>query len=243
MNTDWTPSPRDYLVADVCRMVNRVAANEGWFRQSWQGVEVWQLPEDLIRLQSLVHQVRPRWIIETGTKWGGSAIFFASLLALNGTSGGGVLTVDLAMQPQARHCFATHPLGCRIRAALAGDAASPDIVAQFANLISQEPEPVLVFLDDDHNADHVTSELQHYAPLVTPGSYLIVADTVFSDLAGTPVGASTPKYPDVATSNPRVAVERFLAHASDTFERVTPPCPYGPGNFMDGFLRRRPDVS
>jgi len=239
MSTGWVPSQRDYLIEDLCRTVTRVAANEGWFRQIWQGVDVWQLPEDLVRLQVVIHEIRPRWIIETGTKFGGSAIFFASLLALNGESGGGVLTVDLDLKPEALHCFATHPLGHRVRAALAGDAVDPAILSGFAGFIRQEPGPVLVFLDDDHNADHVERELWAYAPLVTPGSYLIVADTVFAELAGTPVGKPTAKYPDVQTSNPRVALARFLASAGSDFAQVSPPCPYGPGNFPDGFLQRR----
>jgi cephalosporin hydroxylase len=76
-----------------------------------------------------------------------------------------------------------------------------------------------------------------YAPLVSPGSYLIVADTVFQDLAGTPVGTSTEKYPDVANSNPRVAVARFLAERQD-FVRDNRFVGKGMSNFADGFLRR-----
>ncbi len=240
MSEVWLPSARDYLVDDLCRTVIRVAANEGWFRQTWQGVEVWQLAEDLVRLQAVVHAVRPRWIIETGTKFGGSAIFFASLLALNGETRGGVLTVDLDLKAEAVQCFKDHPLGHRVRLALSGNAADPVIVSHFADIIRQEPGSVLVFLDDDHNADHVSGELRCYAPLVTPGSYLIVADTVFSELAGTPVGRSTAKYRDVKTSNPRVALEHFMASHGHDFEQVSAPCPYGPGNFLDGFLKRRP---
>ncbi len=236
----WTPSDRAYLLDDLCRSYARASANEGWFRQSWLGVELWQMPQDILRLQAVVHQARPRWIIETGTKFGGSAIFFASLLALNGEEPGrgGVLTVDLNLRAEALGVFATHPLGSRVRAALEGDAADPTIIATFAQNIAADPGPVLVFLDDDHNAEHVERELAGYAPLVGEGDWLIVADTVFADLHGTLVGQPTDKYPDVRLSNPRVAVERFLA-AHPEFQRVEPPFPYGPGNFPDGFLQRQ----
>jgi cephalosporin hydroxylase len=233
----WAPSERSYLADDLCRTYTRASANEGWFRQSWLGVELWQMPQDILRLQAVVHEARPRWIVETGTKFGGSAIFFASLLALNGEVGGGVLTVDLKLRDEARKVFADHPLGSRVRAALEGDAADSTVIAAFSERISEEPGPVLVFLDDDHNADHVLTELEGYAPLVAEGGWLIVADTVFGDLHGTPVGKPTEKYPDVKRSNPRVAVDRFL-DAHPHFQRVEAPFPYGSGNFLDGFLRR-----
>lgn len=233
----WTPAERDYLLDDLCRTFARASANEGWFRQSWLGVELWQMPQDLVRLQAVVHQARPRWIIETGTKFGGSAIFFASLLALNGEHAGGVLTVDLHLRAAAQAVFAQHPLGSRVIAALQGDAADPAIIATFAEYMATDPGPVLVFLDDDHNAEHVLRELHGYAPLLGLGDWLIVADTVFADLHGTPVGQPTAKYPDVRVSNPQVAVEQFLATQAD-FCRVKPPCDHGPGNFSDGFLRR-----
>ncbi|EIC19819.1 CmcI family methyltransferase [Thiorhodovibrio frisius] len=233
----WTPSERAYLLDDLCRQYARASANEGWFRQSWLGVELWQMPQDILRLQAVVHQARPRWIIETGTKFGGSAIFFASLLAMSGQDGAGIMTVDLNLRDEAREVFASHPLGSWVRLALQGDAADPEIIGQFAEQISVDPGPVLVFLDDDHNAEHVQRELEGYAPLLGEGDWLIVADTIFADLAGTPVGQASEKYPNVTQSNPRAAIERFLAKNPD-FQRVSPPFDFGPGNFLDGFLRR-----
>jgi len=230
----------DYLVGDVKRMYARLAANEGWFRQSWLGVPIWQLPEDLIRLQKLVVDVKPRWIVETGTKFGGSAIFFASILKLLGRAPqdpGGVVTIDIEQTDAAKQTFAAHPLAGFVKAALVGDAAAPAMIDQIKQAVAAAPGDTLVFLDDNHNAAHVTKEIAGYAPLVTKGSYLVVADTVFADLSGTPVGKSTDKYPDVVSSNPRVAVDRFLA---ETKEFVRDPS-YGAGgacNFPDGFLKR-----
>jgi cephalosporin hydroxylase len=49
-------------------------------------------------------------------------------------------------------------------------------------------------LDSDHSAEHVARELDAYAPLVTPGHYLVVQDTYLGlyldgDYAGGPLGA------------------------------------------------------
>ncbi|MBK5967476.1 MULTISPECIES: CmcI family methyltransferase [Thiorhodovibrio] len=147
---------------------------------------------------------------------------------------GGVLTVDLNLRAEAPEVFATHPLGSRVRAALEGDAADPAIIASFAEHIATDPGPVLVFLDDDHNADHVQRELEGYAPLVGAGDWLIVADTVFADLHGTPVGQPTEKDPDVHHSNPRVDWSGFWPRTQSSSASKRP-FPMGQGISPTGF--------
>lgn len=233
------PSVPEYLLSDLRRLLTRIAANEHWYEQVWLGVPIWQLPDDLLRLQQIVVDVRPKWIIETGTKFGGSAIFFSSLLKLLGQTEGGVITVDLTQYHEALEVFGSHPHADLVRKSIVGDAAGKETVAQVVEAMRGNEGKTLVFLDDNHNGEHVYREMCLYAPLVTPGSYLIVADTVFEDLAGTPVGAATEKYPDVMRSNPRVAVNRFLAERSD-FARDERFQGKAMGNFNDGFLRRIP---
>ena len=85
----------NYLVADLSRVLTKVAANEGWYRQRWLGVPIWQLPDDLMLLQRIVTAIRPALIVETGTKYGGSALFFASLLELPDLPDRRVIPVDI----------------------------------------------------------------------------------------------------------------------------------------------------
>ena len=40
----------------------------------------------------------------------------------------------------------------------------------------------MVILDSDHSKDHVFKELELYAPLVTPGSFILVQDGVVDTL-------------------------------------------------------------
>ncbi len=49
-------------------------------------------------------------------------------------------------------------------------------------------------------------ELRAYAPLVTPESYVVVADGIMQDLVGAPRAN-----PDWGTNNPRTAVRAFVA--------------------------------
>lgn len=226
-----------YVIDDLKKLWGRIAANERWYDQHWLGVPIWQMPEDLIRLQEILYEVQPDWIVETGTKFGGSAIFFASLLELTGKRRGGVVTVDILLTDEAEKTFASHQLRYHVKKVIVGDASAPAVGEQVKSALGVNPGKVLVFLDDNHNADHVYREMALYAPLVSSGSYLIVADTIYQDLAGTPAGIPSDKYPDVASSNPRVAVSRFMAERSD-FERDCRFLDKGVGNFPDGFLRK-----
>src|ERR1035437_1544105 len=69
----------NFVVRDLQRTFLRVADNLRWYEQTWLGVPIWQLADDLVALQRIVFDVNPKWIVETGTKFGGSAIFFGSL--------------------------------------------------------------------------------------------------------------------------------------------------------------------
>ena len=231
----------DFLVADLQRTFLRVADNLRWYEQSWLGVPIWQLPDDLVALQRIVFDHNPKWIVETGTKFGGSAIFFASLLAMMGHTheAGGVITVDIQETAEARKVLQDQPhrLAPFVRRRLIGDAEAPETVAAVSKVIATAPGSVMVFLDDWHDGDHVYAELLAYSKLVTPGGILIAADTTFEDLADTPIVAGSAKYPDPKNSNPRAALRRFLAGNSG-FEVIRGYTSTGISNFPDSVLRR-----
>jgi cephalosporin hydroxylase len=65
---------------------------------------------------------------------------------------------------------------------------------------------VLVALDSNHTHAHVLEELRLYAPLVTPGSYCIVFDTIIEDLPAD----SFPDRPWGRGGNPKTAVWEYL---------------------------------
>jgi len=228
----------NFLLKDLRRNYVRAAANQGWFEQQWMGLTLWQIGEDLVRMQRMVHELRPKWIVETGTKFGGSAIYWASILHALGLTDSRVITLDLMEQPDAIKAFATHFLRDYVSAYVLGDAADPVNVKKVEEIISKNPGPTLVFLDDNHNRDHVLSELRQYSKFVTENSLIVVADTVYEDLDGTPVGKSNEKYPDVAVSNPRAAIRMFLEENSNFEIDMSFTGSGGPSLFPDGFLRR-----
>ena len=177
-----------------------------WQSFSWLGFQIWQLPEDLLRIQEVIADLRPDVILETGVKRGGSAIFFASLCRLLGR--GRVISIDIDIPHEVRAALATSPLGDLITL-IKGDSVAPPVVAQARALIGGG-DRVLVFLDSNHTKAHVLAELAAYADLVTPGSYVVVTDGVMRSLASTPAGC-----PAWVEDNPAAAAQAFAAAHPD----------------------------
>lgn len=177
----------DYLVRDLRTLMLKVAANEGWFRNQWLGVPIWQLPDDLIGLQQAVTAIRPALIVETGTKYGGSALFFASLLALLGLEESRIITIDITPTEEAANVKHHQPLSRYVSNWMIGSSLDTKVLETVSKAVAKADGPVLVFLDDWHGGDHVLAELRAYEKFVSDDGLLIVADTSFADLAGTPV--------------------------------------------------------
>lgn len=173
-----------------------------YHRFLWMGVPILQLPEDLIRLQEVLYSVRPDVVIETGIFCGGSLLFAASLF--EAIRKGRVIGIEKELRDDARQTLATHPLAKRITA-IEGDSAAPSTVERVRGFIEQN-DSVLVVLDSDHSASHVARELEAYAPLVTPGSCILVEDAVMKDLADVPGGD-----PSWNWNHPGTAIDEFLA--------------------------------
>jgi cephalosporin hydroxylase len=151
---------------------------------SWLGVPIIQLPDDMMRYQEAVFQIKPDVIIETGIAHGGSAIFSASLLKLIGN--GRVIAVDIEIRPHNRTRIEAHPLKPMITLIEASSTA-PETVGKVKKAI-QPGERVLVVLDSDHSYAHVMAELEAYASLVSVGSYIVATDGFMKELTDAPRG-------------------------------------------------------
>jgi cephalosporin hydroxylase len=184
----------------------------------WLGRPIIQYPQDMVAVQELIWQVKPDLIIETGIAHGGSLILSASVLALldyadavqTGTCldparpKRRVVGVDIDIRAHNREAIQAHPLSRRIEM-IEGSSTAPEIVAQ-VRAKAAGSECVMVFLDSNHTHTHVLAELKAYAPLITPGSYCVVFDTIIEDF---PVG-TYPDRPWGRGDNPRTAVREFL---------------------------------
>lgn len=208
--------------------VSRAWLRCGWDNKyvygfSWMGRPIIQLPEDIIRVQEALYQVKPDVIVETGIAHGGSLIFYASLCKAMGK--GRVIGVDVEIRPHNRAAIEAHELFEYITL-IEGSSIDEAVVSRVKEQIRPE-ETVFVMLDSNHTKAHVLAELEAYGPLVTPGSYIVASDGIMADLVGAPRSQK-----DWAWNNPKSAALAYCT-AHPQFVAATPPVPFNEGNITE----------
>jgi cephalosporin hydroxylase len=202
--------------------------NHQWFMKSieqrysygftWFGRPIIQYPQDIQCVQELIWSVRPDLIIETGIAHGGSLILSASMLALLDLCDATerrekldpsapqrkVIGIDIDIRAHNREAIDAHFLRNRIEL-FEGSSIDPKIIETVRDRAATFKR-IMVFLDSMHTHDHVLKELEAYSPLVAPGSYCVVFDTVIEDM---PAGWFNDRPWDVG-NNPKTAVHAFL---------------------------------
>ena len=228
--------PRAFSIISSCWL------RAGWdtkyvYGFSWMGRPIIQLPEDLIRIQEVIWDVKPDLVIETGVAHGGSLVFYAGLLAAYGE--GTVLGIDIEIREQNRLEIERHELAKRIDL-IEGNSISVDTIEKVRGHASSA-EKVLIILDSNHSRDHVYEELKAYAKFVTPGSYIVACDGIMQSVVGAPRTES-----DWSWNNPISAIDDFLAENSD-FTNLEPHRPFNEGGISEritywprGFLQKGP---
>ncbi|WP_409278292.1 cephalosporin hydroxylase family protein [Pseudomonas defluvii] len=180
---------------------NESARHKYSYHFSWMGRPIIQLPQDMMAMQELIWNIKPDLVIECGIAHGGSIIYYASLLELQGH--GEVLGIDRDIRPHNRQAIESHPMFKRI-SMIEGSSVDLGVVEQVRALAAGKK--VILVLDSNHTHEHVLEELRLYAPLVSLGSYCVVMDTVVEDM---PADAF-PDRPWGPGDNPKTAVWAYL---------------------------------
>lgn len=227
--------------------INAVADHRYAYNFNWLGRPIIQFPQDIVAMQELVWSVRPDVIVETGIAHGGSLILSASLLAMldlaDAEAAGTtydprqprrkVVGVDIDIRAHNRAAIEAHPLRHAITM-IQGSSIDEGIAEEVRAEVAGKRQ-VLVVLDSNHTHEHVLRELELYAPLVTPGSYCVVFDTLVEDMPDD----SFPDRPWGPGDNPKTAVWAYLKdHPEFEIDRTIPDklqITVAP----DGFLRRK----
>jgi cephalosporin hydroxylase/SAM-dependent methyltransferase len=140
-----------------------------WKRLNYHGIRTLKFPPDMWNYQELIFEEDIDWVIETGTRHGGSALFFADTLAAR-QAPGRVISVDIdagarQVRDDPRITF------------LVGDSGSARLAAEVEALLPADRGPLFLILDSDHAKQHVLRELAAWVPLLRSGDYLVVEDT------------------------------------------------------------------
>lgn len=163
----WPASPltEQRIIDDFHRLYHNSRWENVRDNTRWLGVAAMKTPLDLWVFQEIIHETRPDVLVETGTNRGGSAYYYATVFDLVGR--GRVYTMDVEDFKKP-----VHP---RVNFRL--DSSTSDATLAWIEAAIKPGERVMVTLDSLHTKEHVLDELDRYAPLVTPGNYLVVEDT------------------------------------------------------------------
>jgi cephalosporin hydroxylase len=178
----------------------KVYFTEDRLKTTFLGIASLQYPTDNWIMQEIISEVRPDFIVETGTNAGGTALFYATILQmLNGK--GRVVTVDIG-DPDSR--VLQLPVWRERVEFIRGSSVSPEVVEKISNKV--RGHKVLVTFDSLHTKEHVSKELNLYSQLVSLNSYLVVQDT---QLMGHPIPLRL--YSHEGKEGPWEAVQEFIA--------------------------------
>jgi cephalosporin hydroxylase len=145
-----------------------------WKNMTWRGVRTLKFPTDMWNYQEIIHESSIEWIVETGTRHGGSALFFSDILS-NSAGNGKTVTIDIdfnAVDPKAKNNSSILFIN--------GDSKAVSTRQMLEKSIPKERGPLFMILDSDHEMEHVFLELENLTPILQTGDYLVVEDTIIN---------------------------------------------------------------
>lgn len=201
--------------------LDRVQA--GTMRTRYRGVPFFKSPFDIGLYLQLLGRLAPRTVIEIGTKYGGSALWFADMLSAQGIEDPRIVSVDIELQTRVEDP--------RIRF-LHGDAGSLGEVLT-PQLLQACPHPWLVIEDSSHFYEHSRAVLEFFDAHLSSGDYIVVEDGVVAQLGG--------EHYRRYQNGPNRAVADFLAMRGEAYAIDAELCDFYGHNVTynpNGWLRR-----
>lgn len=141
---------------------------KGHHNVTYRGIKALKSPFDYLIYQMLIFEIKPDLIIEIGTNEGGTALYLADLL--NILNHGIVHTIDI--EKRSNIIISQHP-----RIKLFTNGWQHYDIEQ-----TKKFSKILVIDDSSHTYKNTLNVMNKFAPIVTPGSYLIVEDGIINEL-------------------------------------------------------------
>ncbi|MFB3830150.1 MAG: CmcI family methyltransferase [Bryobacteraceae bacterium] len=149
------------------RMQQLMAGLPAWNNTRYLGVRAGRNPVDLWMAQQLIYEIRPEFVVATGVGEGGAALYYAHAL-------GGQGKVIAAGEGEVPRAAAEVPLWKNGVEFISGAPAARPVVEKVAARVAGGK--TLVILGSGGAGRDAAAELNAYAPLVSPGSCLVVEE-------------------------------------------------------------------
>lgn len=159
---------------------------------TYKGVQLVKSPFELALYPLLLWNLKPRTILEIGSKEGGSALWFADQAGMLGIDAR-IVSIDLLPVDAIRHDRITF---------LEGDGRNLGATLT-DDFLARLPRPWLVVEDADHLEETSTAVLDFFDPWLRVGDYIVIEDGILSNLF-------PETYPG-CSSGPHRALKRFLS--------------------------------
>lgn len=197
------------LSNDAVDLISR-ADQYNWIHQtSWLGEPILNIPQDLFALQEIIFETRPDFIIELGVAWGGSLLFYSSLMEILG--GKKIIGIDIYVPNDLKERISRiEKLSSRIEW-IEGSTIDCKTIEKVESIVS-DSKKIMVIIDSNHSHNHVSKELQLYERFVGKGNYMICCSTIIEKI---PMQNHRPREWGPG-NNPMTAVTKFL-NISDKF--------------------------
>jgi len=183
------------------------AAEYHWIHQTeWFGEPALNPAQDMFARQEIIYKTRPDYIIELGVAWGGSLLFYSTLMEVLG--GKKIIGIDVYIPDDLKKRLGAHKkLSKRIKLITA--SSTEDSTIKTVKKLTKNSKKVLIILDSNHTHEHVLDELRRYSPLVGKGYYMICDDT-FVESIGARRSKINENRPWGPGNNPETALRQFL---------------------------------
>ena len=153
------------------------------------GIEAWKCPNDFWMYQEIIFETRPDVIVEIGTNSGGGTLALAHLC--ENMKHGRVISIDLSLKklaPSVRARTDIHFI----------EADARECFDEVRELIGPD-ERVMIIEDSAHTYDITLALLRLYSPLIKPGDYFIVEDSICGHGLTVPTRPSPSAYEAIET--------------------------------------------
>jgi cephalosporin hydroxylase len=176
---DGLPAPvRQDLDATVLDLWRARLSRIVW--DTYAGVPLVKLPEDLRVYEHLLWLSAPEVVIELGTHAGGGALWLRDRLRMlrsySRIGAGRVISIDLDLALAESALAAVDPAYASEITLVAGDVLDPELPDRIAALIPEDAS-CMVIEDSAHTGEATAMALRGFARFVPAGGFFVVEDT------------------------------------------------------------------